>query len=79
MPRCPYCDEELQLKLSAAFISEIDTSYYKTFEEAIERMPFGRGMMRKHLDHLEKNPPAVNILVCASCDRVITAKIWQSS
>jgi hypothetical protein len=79
MPRCPYCDEELQLRLSAAFITEIDTSYYKVYEEAIERMPFGHGIMRKQLDRLEKNPPAVNILVCALCDRVITAKTWQSS
>ena len=79
MPRCPYCDEELRLRLSAAFISELDTSYTKIYEAAIERVPFGKGLMRKQLAKMEKNPPAVNLLVCAICDRVITANVWQSS
>ena len=79
MPRCPYCDKELQLRLSAVTISEIDKSYYKTVEEVIERVKFGKGLMRKQLDKLEENPPNVYLMVCALCDRVITAEIWRSN
>ena len=37
MPVCPFCKKELQTKLSARFIDEVDPKIIECFQESVER------------------------------------------
>ena len=76
MPKCPYCSEELRIKLTGVTVSEIDDEYLSLFEETIQQMPrFIKIAFKSRKDQLQKYPQLVNLLVCSYCDTVISAKI----
>lgn len=78
MPTCPYCSQELNLRLTAQFISDIDSSYYKAVNSLIARMPsLFQGLVRKQLNRMEKFPILAEVIVCAECDRVLDVNLQR--
>lgn len=80
MPKCPYCSEELRLKLSAQNISEIDSDFYDTMESYIESSPrMLRGILKSQMVRIAEYPPLVQLIACAYCDTLLSAKIQDRS
>jgi hypothetical protein len=78
MPNCPYCSQELNLRLTAQFISEVDPTYYKAVESLIDQMPrLFRGLVRKQVSRIEKYPILAEVVVCAECDRVLDLNLQR--
>jgi hypothetical protein len=76
MPVCPYCKNELQTKLSASFIDEVDPKIIEYVQEFINRTSMGQkmgmfGRLSPHIQMLIDNPPIVGIITCATCDTVL--------
>lgn len=80
MPKCPYCSEELRLKLSAQNISEIDPEFYDIMESYIESSPrMLRGILKSKIGRIAEFPPLVQLIACAYCDTLLSAKIQDNS
>ncbi|MFX0054917.1 MAG: hypothetical protein ACFFAX_11105 [Promethearchaeota archaeon] len=78
MPKCPYCSEELRVRLTGSFISEIDDDYLQQIEAFIQRLPrFVRGTFKSQIGRVNEHPPLVNLLVCVYCDSVLSAEIQR--
>ena len=76
MPKCPYCSEELRIKLAGAFVSEFDEEFFSSLDAYVGRMSrMARGVIRSQYGRLRDNPPLVNMLVCSNCDSIINAEI----
>jgi hypothetical protein len=80
MPKCPYCSEELRLKLSAIEISEIDPTYSALLESSMESLPrWLRRLTKSHLSRIQEYSPLVQLIVCAYCDSVLNATIQNNA
>ena len=83
MPKCPYCSEELRIKLTGLFVSKIDDEYWSLFETFVQRMPrLVKWAFKSHLGQKKdareiEYPPLVNLLVCSYCDSVISAEMQK--
>jgi hypothetical protein len=78
MPKCPHCSEELRIKFSGKFVSEIDEEYFSLLETFLQRMPrFVRGAVKSQWNRLNEEPPLVNLIVCSWCDTVISAELQK--
>ncbi|UCG90749.1 MAG: hypothetical protein JSU57_03180 [Candidatus Heimdallarchaeota archaeon] len=78
MPICPYCTDELRLKLTAQFIADIDDNYYRTIEAQINRIPrMLRGVMKSQMSCIQQYPMMVEMLVCSACNRVLGSEIQR--
>lgn len=78
MPKCPYCSEELRIKLAGIVVSEIDDEYWSLIETFVQQMPrFIRIAFKSRLDRLHEHLPLVNLLVCSYCDSVISAEMQK--
>lgn len=78
MPICPYCADELRLKLTAQFIADIDDNYYRTIESQINRIPpMLRGVMKRQISRMQQYPMIVELLVCSACNRVLGSEIQR--
>ncbi|MBN1216489.1 MAG: hypothetical protein JXA99_13745 [Candidatus Lokiarchaeota archaeon] len=95
MPLCPYCNNELDVKLSLKPV-EFDQEFKEKVLQAIgtfleiqaECMPFGKSfakmgskMVLKFANRYFDKIGAfpVTLLSCKNCDNVITADVFQSS
>jgi hypothetical protein len=83
MPKCPYCSEELRIKLAGIFVDEIDDEYWSLIETFVQRLPrvtriaFKSRLIREK-DQTERGiPPFINLLVCSYCDTVISAELQK--
>ena len=90
MPKCPYCKQELELKLDIfptpitdKFKDDIMKTYENFIEIRAEVQPFGGKMMKgmakfalKFVDKYLDKIGALPILVhsCSSCDSVISSE-----
>lgn len=90
MPKCPYCKEELELKLEISptpindkFRSDILVSYENFIKIQSEVVPFGGKMLKKMASYSLKfvgryldKIGAIPLIVhsCAKCDSVITTE-----
>jgi hypothetical protein len=78
MPNCPYCNQELNLRLTAQYISEIDSNYYKAVNSLMDQMPrLFRGILRNQFDRMQKYPILAEIVLCAECDRVLDLNLQR--
>jgi hypothetical protein len=78
MPKCPYCSEELRIKLIGLVVSEIDDEYWSLIETFVQQMPrFVRIAFKSRLKLLQEHLPLVNLLVCSYCDTVISAEMQK--
>jgi len=72
MPKCPYCNEELRVRLSALFVSEIDENYEKALASFIDRGPgFFKSFLKSQIEMAKKYPMLLNVLSCAKCDATL--------
>jgi hypothetical protein len=79
MPKCPFCSEELRIKLAAEFVSEFDDEFFSKLDAFAGRMSrLARGVVRSQFGRLRENPPLVNMIVCSNCDSVISAEIQET-
>jgi hypothetical protein len=79
MPKCPFCSEELRIKLAAGFVSEFDDDFFSMLDAFAGRMSrLARGAIRSQFGRLKENPPLVNMIVCSSCDSVISAEMQKT-
>ena len=90
MPKCPYCKEELELKLEIhptpindQFKNDLLTSYESFIEIQAEVVPFGGKMLKKmakyslkFVDRYLDRVGAIPIIIhsCSKCDSVITSE-----
>jgi hypothetical protein len=83
MPKCPYCSEELRIKLTGLFVHEIDDEYWSLLDTFVQRMPryakmaFKSRLNREKDQRERENLPFVNLLVCSYCDAVISAEMQK--
>lgn len=76
MPKCPYCSEELRLKLSVQGISEVDPDYYIIINSYVESLPkLLRRIYKSQLERMQEHIPLVELIVCAYCDTLLNAKM----
>ncbi len=69
MPKCPYCNSKLRIKLSAQYVDEIDPSFYNLAERQLQMMPaMLRGLLQQVSQAVSNRSIPVYILSCASCD-----------
>ena len=90
MPKCPYCNEEISLKLeikptpiSDKFKDDIMKSYESFIEIQAEVVPFGGSMLKsmakfslKFVDRYLDKIGAIPVVFhsCSNCDSVITSE-----
>ncbi|MHA2399436.1 MAG: hypothetical protein ACXADU_11185 [Promethearchaeota archaeon] len=90
MPKCPYCKEELELKLDLSptpindkFKDDLVKAYMSFIEIQAEVMPFGGNMMKKmakySLKFVDKYLDMVGAIPvvlhsCSKCDSVVTSE-----
>ncbi len=90
MPKCPYCKQELELKLDIfptpitdKFKSDILETYENFIEIQAEVMPFGGKMIKsmakitlKFVDKYLDKVGALPVIIhsCSSCDSVISSE-----
>jgi hypothetical protein len=90
MPKCPYCKEELVLKLDLSptpindkFKDDLVKAYMSFIEIQAEVMPFGGNMMKKmakySLKFVDKYLDMVGAIPvvlhsCSKCDSVVTSE-----
>ena len=90
MPKCPYCKEELELKLEISptpindkFRNDLLNSYESFIEIQAEVVPFGGKMIKrmakytlKFVDRYLDRIGAIPLIVhsCSKCDSVITSE-----
>ena len=91
MSKCPYCKEELEMKLeikptpiNEKFKDDLMKSYMSFIDIQAEVMPFGGSMMKKmakyslkFVDEYLDKIGAIPLVVhsCAKCDSVITSQV----
>ena len=91
MSKCPYCKEELEMKLeikptpiTEKFKDDIVKSYMSFIDIQAEVMPFGGSMMKKmakyslkFVDQYLDKIGAIPLVVhsCSKCDSVITSQV----
>jgi hypothetical protein len=90
LPKCPYCKEELELKLELKptpitdkFKDDLMNSYMSFVEIQADVIPFGGGMMKKmakySLKFVDKYFDKIGAIPltfhsCSNCDSVITTE-----
>jgi hypothetical protein len=90
VPKCPYCNEELKLKLEIKptpiddkFKDDLMKSYESFIEIQAEVVPFGGGMLKsmakislKFVDRYLDKIGAIPLVMhsCGNCDSVITSE-----
>ncbi|MHA2183426.1 MAG: hypothetical protein ACXAAI_00395 [Promethearchaeota archaeon] len=90
MPKCPYCKEELELKLDLSptpindkFKDDLVKAYMSFIEIQAEVMPFGGNMMKKmakyslkFVDRYLDMVGAIPVVLhsCSKCDSVVTSE-----
>ncbi|OLS25523.1 MAG: hypothetical protein ThorAB25_22300 [Candidatus Thorarchaeota archaeon AB_25] len=83
MPKCPYCSEELRIKLAGVFVDQIDDEYWPRIETFVQQLPrvsriAFKSRVGRVKDHVEREHPLfVNLLVCSYCDSVLSAEVQK--
>jgi hypothetical protein len=78
MSKCPYCSEELRIKLAGRFVSVFDDEFFSALDVFVQRMSrLARGAVRSQFGRVRENPPFVNMIVCSNCDNVISAEVQR--